>query len=452
MRRRLSAFLSDETVRARALRSSAITILAFGGGNVLRLLSNLVLTRLLFPEAFGLMAIVQVFLTGLQMFSDIGTGTAIIQNPRGDDPRFLNTIWTLQILRGFVLWLAACALAWPAAQLYDEPLLMQLLPAAGLTTVIAGFGTTKSATANRHLRLGRQVSVDLAIQTVGIVILVALAWWMRSVWALVIGSLLTTVLSTVLMHRLLPGPGNRLHWDPAAAREILRFGMYIFLSTAAGFLINQGDRAILGGVIPLGQLGVYSVGLFLGTFPVMLGHGLNAKVVQALYRMKPPGESAANRSHINHARRLLVAGTLALSIVLAYAGPWLVELLYDPRYHLAGPMIVLFSLAIVPLLALNGYDGALLSNGDSRRYFWLLATTAVVQTGLMVLAVSWLGVIGAILAPGLASLITYPMKNAFVARYKANDVAGDLAFMALGFAGSGLAVWLHWAEIRPLLG
>ena len=56
-----------------------MTILAFGGGNVLRLLSNLLLTRLLFPEVFGLMAIVQVFLGGLQMFSDIGLKTSIIQ-------------------------------------------------------------------------------------------------------------------------------------------------------------------------------------------------------------------------------------------------------------------------------------------------------------------------------------------------------------------------------------
>lgn len=432
------------------MRSSALTILGFGGGNVLRLLSNLVLTRLLFPEVFGLMAIVQVFLGGLQMFSDIGIKTSIIQSARGDDPDFLNTAWTLQIGRGIVLWLAACAMAWPAAWIYGEPMLLQLLPVVGLTSVVAGFTTTKIATANRHLRMGRQVGIDLATQAIGIVIMVGLAWAMRSVWALVIGSLVTAVLRNILMHRMLPGVPNRLHWNAPAAREMIRFGKYIFLSTAAGFLINQGDRAILGGFVPLGELGVYSVGMFLGTLPLLLGRLLNGNVVQVLYRMKPPAESAANRAHIHRARRLLVAGSLAISAVLAYGGIWLIELLYDPRYHLAGPMIVLFGLAVVPQLVFNGYGGALLSNGDSRRHFLLLAATAVVQTAFMFLTIPWLGVTGAILAPAVAALATYPMKNAFVARYKANDIGGDMAFLALGFAVNGLAVWLHWAEIRQL--
>lgn len=447
----LPSFPSGGNIRARAMRGSAMTILAFGGGNVLRLLSNLLLTRLLFPEVFGLMAIVQVFLGGLQMFSDIGLKTSIIQNARGDDPDFLNTAWTLQIGRGFVLWLAACAMAWPAARIYDEPMLMQLLPVVGLTALIGGFATTKTASANRHLRLGRQVGIDLAIQAAGIVIMVVLAWALRSVWALVIGTLITAVLRNILMHRMLPGVPNRFHWDTEAAREMVRFGKYIFLATAAGFLINQGDRAILGGFIPLGELGIYNVGMFMGTLPILMGRTLNNSVVQVLYRMKPPAESAANHAGIRRARRLLVLGTLAISAVMSHAGIWLIELLYDPRYHLAGPMIVLFGLSMVPLLVLNGYDGALLSNGDSRRYFQLLATTAVVQTALLFLTIPWLGVTGAILAPGLASLATYPMKNAFTARYKANDMGGDIAFLALGWAVNGLAVWLHWSDIRQLL-
>ena len=69
------------------------------------LASNLILTRLLFPEAFGLMALGSVVLVGLQMFSDAGIGPSIAQSPRGDDPEFLDTAWTAQVLRGVILWL-----------------------------------------------------------------------------------------------------------------------------------------------------------------------------------------------------------------------------------------------------------------------------------------------------------------------------------------------------------
>ena len=135
---------------ARALRGSAITAAAYAGSQALRLASNLILARLLFPEAFGLMALVSVVLVGLQMFSDMGVSPAIARSARGDDPAFLDTAWTLQIGRGVVLWLGASALAWPMANFYDAPALHLLIPVAALSLLIAGFNPTRIETANRH--------------------------------------------------------------------------------------------------------------------------------------------------------------------------------------------------------------------------------------------------------------------------------------------------------------
>lgn len=433
------------------MRGSGLTMIGFGGQNVLRLISNLILTRLLFPEAFGLMALVQVFLAGLMMFSDIGIKTSIIQNKRGDDPDFLNTAWTIQIIRGVLLWLAACALAIPAANLYDEPMLAQLLPIVGLNALIAGFTTTNIATADRHLRIGRQTMVTLGCQAFGIVVMVILAIILQSVWALVIGNLISGIASVFLLHWLLPGIRNRLRWDPSAARDLVNFGKYIFLSTMSGFLINQGDRAILGGFITLAELGVYNIGFFLGTVPVIMARALNAKVIQSLYRMKPPAESAANRRHILKSRRMVVGAMLILTVPLAYGGIFLTDLMYDPRYALSGPMVVMFSLAIVPQIVFNGYGSALLASGDSKRHFILLVTTALLQTLLMFLGVQWFGIIGAILAPALANLATYPLRSRFVALYAADDKKADAIFLALGFAINGFACWLHWEAIAQLL-
>ena len=97
------ARLSGHGLFARALRGSVLTAGSYATAQGLRLISNLILTRLLYPEAFGVMALVSVALVGLQMFSDLGLGPAIAQNPRGDDPDFLNTAFTLNALRGAVL-------------------------------------------------------------------------------------------------------------------------------------------------------------------------------------------------------------------------------------------------------------------------------------------------------------------------------------------------------------
>ena len=110
--------LNGSSLMARALRSSMLTVGGFGAAQVMRLASNLILTRLLFPEAFGLMALVSVFMMGLQQFSDVGVTPAILQSRRGDERDFLNTAWTIQAVRGAGLWLLACALAWPAVALF----------------------------------------------------------------------------------------------------------------------------------------------------------------------------------------------------------------------------------------------------------------------------------------------------------------------------------------------
>ena len=128
---RISSLFQGSNLRARAIRSSVLTVGGFGASQVIRFASNLILTRLLFPEAFGMMALVMVFIQGLYQFSDVGVGPAIMQSKRGDDPHFLNTAWTIQAGRGVLLWLAASVLAYPMALIYGEAQLMQLLPVDG---------------------------------------------------------------------------------------------------------------------------------------------------------------------------------------------------------------------------------------------------------------------------------------------------------------------------------
>ena len=131
--------IRGDTLRARAIRGSALTISSFAAANIFRLASNLILTRILFPEAFGLMALVSVFITSLHMFSDLGLNTSVIRSDRGDDPRFLNTAWTVQVIRGCVLWIGAVAIAGPVAAFYDEPQLQPLISFVGIQAVFLGF-------------------------------------------------------------------------------------------------------------------------------------------------------------------------------------------------------------------------------------------------------------------------------------------------------------------------
>ena len=90
-----------DSLRDRAMRGTVWTAVGYGAAQLLRFGSNLALTYLLFPEAFAAMVIVNTFIMGLHLFSDVGIIPAIVQNKRGDEPDFLNTAWSIQIARGF---------------------------------------------------------------------------------------------------------------------------------------------------------------------------------------------------------------------------------------------------------------------------------------------------------------------------------------------------------------
>lgn len=448
---RLSDMFRGEGLRARAMRGTVWTFFGFGSAQFLRLLSNLVLTRLLFPEAFGLMALVQVVMIGLNMFSDTGINMSILQNRRGDEPGFLDTAWTVAIGRGVLLWLIVLLIALPVANFYDQPLLAQILPVAGLTAVLGGLQSTKMFTANRQLLLGRLTALELGTQALGIAAMVLLAYWTKSVWALVIGGLIGTAAKTILSHIILPGRTNRLFWDREVFGELFHFGKYIFVSSAAGFLINNGDRAILGKFIAIGDLGVYNIGFFLATVPLVLTHQSGNRILVPLYAKAPPAESAANRVKIRKARTFLSGAMLALALVLGLTGDWLVDILYEPDYAMAGPVLVLLSLSYMPLLVTNAYSALLLAAGNSRDFALLLIVMACLQTLLLFLVVRDYGLIGAIVAPPVATLLVYPL-TAWLARRQGGWDAGlDAAFLGVILAGAAVVLWINDTALAELL-
>lgn len=446
----MDSSLSRSGLFSRALRGGALTALSYAVTQGMRLVSNLILTRLLFPEAFGLMALVSVFMVGLAMFSDVGIGPAISQSPRGDDPEFLDTAWTIQVVRGALLWLAACALASPAAALYNAPELTQLLPAVGLTLFISGFSPTRIDTANRHLLLGRVIGLDLLAQGLGIVAMVVMAWALHSVWALVLGSIIGTMLRLALMHLGLPGRSNRLFWEAKAGAELIHFGKWIFLSTACGFLMAQGDKAILGAWLPLDELGVYNIGYFLASFPVLLGGAVIGRILIPLYRDHPPSASAGNFVRLRRLRIGLTGGILALLTLMALVGVPLVGLLYDARYAAAGAIVVAIACLQMPMVIGMTYDQSALAAGDSRNYFLVMAARAGVQMLAFLIGTALAGLPGALLGQGLALVAVHPLIVWLARRHRAWDWAHDAGFAALAAGLIALALWLNRAALATL--
>ncbi|HEY1101523.1 MAG TPA: oligosaccharide flippase family protein, partial [Myxococcota bacterium] len=141
-------------VSNRALRGTVISLVGQLGTQVLRFGSNIVLARLLPESAFGINAMVFAVTTGLWLISDVGIGASIIRSER-EDRAFLNTAWTLSVLRGAVLFVIGALVGWPAAQFYGEPDLVWLLPLCSVMVLLLASESTGVYVAQRQLLVGR---------------------------------------------------------------------------------------------------------------------------------------------------------------------------------------------------------------------------------------------------------------------------------------------------------
>jgi O-antigen/teichoic acid export membrane protein len=313
------------------------------------------MTRLLEPEAFGLLGIVIVLMIGFALFSDIGVTQNIIRSEKGNDPIFLNTAWTVQICRGFIIWILATGLAAliPLAvhhqlvkvgTVYANPILPWIISVYALSAIIQGFSSTKIATARREMHAKRITQIEIVSQVAALVVMLSLAWYTRSIWALVAGSITSALIGCCLSHSWLPGASNKLIWDRGSLRELIGFGKWIFLSSIIGFLSINGDRLILGGLIDAQLLGVYTIAFMLINAVQMVMQMVSSNIafpaLSEVMRERPSDLAKTTN-------KLQMYGDVFLITICGFliaAGLNIVNLLYDNRYHGAG--FILCALAV----------------------------------------------------------------------------------------------------------
>lgn len=431
----------DRSLETRSLRGAIWSLGGHGASEAIRLASNLILTRMLAPEHFGTMLIVNVVLMGLRLFSDIGIGPSVIQHAKGEDRRFLDTAWTVQVVRGFTLWILSAVLAYPLAQVYGQPQLVALIPVAALSAAVAGFNSTSLFTLNRRLALGKLTLLEIAQQLTSIAVMVIWARLSPSVWALVAGGIAGSAFRAVASHFLVPGPKNRFAWDRETLQSITSFGRWILLSTAFSFLATRADRLILGKLLTPTDAGLYSIATVLGQNISKLASDLGWRVLFPLYARLLEHDAEQIHARLRRARGLLMAVALPPACFLAVFGDRVVELLWDPRYAGAGLMLQILSAGSIVGVVTETSIPILLAAGDSYRHMVNTVSRFVTLVACMTVGAWLAGPIGCIVGVAAAPLLLYPIIAALARRYGAWQpvvdvvaVTGSMALIALGFA------------------
>lgn len=327
---------------------------------IIRFIGNLVLTRLLVPEHFGLMAVANAFLVGAALLTDSGIHGKIMNSPRVSERVYVNTVWTVQAIRGLLITLLLLMLSaalWHVAvhgiatsgSVYASPELGLVLAALSATALLQGFVSPGVHIAKRELRLGRVVMYQLIGQLVSLVTMLLIAWWHPSVWALVIGTLVGATATLGLSHGLLPYRGLRFALERAALGDIYHYAKWVLLSSALTFAAQTADRMLLALYVTAASMGKYSLAYFLvEALRQLIGSVMSSASTGALAEVAR--ERPQNLRSVYFKLRLpfdLLLGVSAGGLfVLA---PMIIQILYDDRYALAGEYLRWLSL-IIPVV------------------------------------------------------------------------------------------------------
>lgn len=364
---------------AQSFRSSVRWLFVGSTGNqILGFLFGIVLTRLLAPEHFGVLLTTQVFTGFAGFLAGGGMGQALIRSKEAtaDDYR---SVFTLQLGIGTAIYAFFFALAPAFSVWYENPIYTDLLRVSALSFIIRPFVNLPTTLLHRGMKFNTIALFNLGILIVTNVLSVIMAFAGMGVWALVLGGLIGSLVSVVVLQAI-TGWRPGFTRDFSRAKHLAQYGALTSATDIIFYLRQQASTAILSSTLGAAAVGLYNKGESLAKMPHAFVTG---SVYHVLFRA-----IAAEQDNLDRCRYLLFrsVGLLAvyltpLYILLFWVSDPLVGFVYGEKWLESAQVIAIICLAW-PALLIDNMAGAVLGAQNWLHYelpvqIGALALTAV---------------------------------------------------------------------------
>ncbi len=343
--------------RKMLFRGIGWTVGSFGLGQGFRLACSIALARMLSPEVIGLMTLINSIKTGVDLISDVGITQSIIQNKDAEKPEFYNTAWTLKVIRGSILFVVFLAASPFFAHLFDSQVLLFILPVFAFSFIFDGISSISPSLMQKRMKIAELNIVAFAFEVFPGAILVIFAYLHRSIWSIIFGLLLSTAIKALITHFLLDDVRVRFRLSTLYAKEITRFGRWIFVSSIVYFFATNLDRLYLGKIASFGMLGVYGIARSFSDLIVLLVSRICGLLVFPLIAAAAHQPRNVLRDKIQSIRFHFILLTAVAIAVFAVAADLPIHILYDNRYQAAAGML--------PIMALGAWFSILCSINEN---------------------------------------------------------------------------------------
>jgi O-antigen/teichoic acid export membrane protein len=400
---------------------------------------GIVLARMLGPHAFGTYAVAWVALLAMLSLNDLSVSLAIVRWP-GDPAEIAPTVTTIAV-SGSVVMYAACFAGAPAyASAMGAPAAAGVIRVLALSVVLDGLVCTPVGLLDRSFRQDRRMIADQVNGWLGALVSIGLAWAGMGAMSLAVGRITGAVAAAVLYITFSPEP-LRFGFDPASARELLRYGMPLAGSTVVVFAVTNVDQLVVGRVLGPTALGFYALALNLATWPVAMFSLPVRNVAPAAFARLQHDHEAMRAAFLSAAALLCAVATPACLAIGGSATP-LVMFAYGARWLPASRVLLWLSLlAALTIFFQLAYDYFVVL-ARNRVVFtvqlgWLLALIPALITGARLAGIAGVGVAEAAVAGGL--ILPWYLRELSRAGIGRRALGSRLGLPIAGAAAAGLA-------------
>ncbi|MCG8097977.1 MAG: lipopolysaccharide biosynthesis protein [Candidatus Thiodiazotropha taylori] len=348
------AFAEDGSIKAKVLRSGIWVGASKVFLTLLSLVRSVVLARLLSPDAFGLMGLAGIAIRAIETFTRPGISQALIQR-QDDFDKASDTAFTLLLLRGFLLALLVAALAPFISSYYENETLESMLEVLAIVFIIDGLTNINTINKMKELNFRRISYIEQLTEFLSTIIVIFAAYILRSVWALVIGQLVSSSLKALLSYYLIEGkPRIRFNWK--IAKELLSYGKFITASSIVIFVATEIDTAVIGKIMGTEKLGYYVLAFTFADLATSSISKLISSIMLPAYSKLQADKAALKKAYLTTLKFVCLI-TLPVMVGVVLTADLIINTVFGEKWYLSvTPLQILIVFGFIrSLTSINGY-------------------------------------------------------------------------------------------------
>jgi O-antigen/teichoic acid export membrane protein len=383
------------SLKARCARGAVAVGFGMMTWRGLRFVRNVFLTRLLAAADLGLMAIVMAAYTVFESLTDVGVKQSVIHNKAGATDEYLNVTWWFQTVRGLGLFTVAFLAAPLVCRFYQMPELLWLLRVTFIAMLFEGLQSPRVFVLEKEFKFGKSMVFMQSGRVVGTILTIVLAFYIRNVWVMVIGLLTSAVIRLFLSYIFCAFvPSFKI--DSKCFGDLKKFARGMFGLSMLTMVAMQTDVLMLGKLVSVGDLGLYSMALSLSQQPVGILYQILSPVLLPAFAEKQDDKQALCRAIFKTSRILVILG-VPITAFMVFCSSSLLSLVYTVKY--AAVAIPFGILCITMLVRTQGSVLSLVYQAIGKPYLHRRYTTllAILIVCLMYPGIKLYGLTGAAL-------------------------------------------------------